>query len=139
MKPVCLPELKAEPLDGIEELLGRGALTEGTQDAPLVRAQVLHIAVRETMQQRGIACLGLRDLLLAQRERGIRIKTQDFIDQPEIPRIMQQALFGADLGINADPEPDIRLELRRNGERIRLLREGDARQGRQSDQASDRQ
>ena len=65
VKAVGLPELKADPVDGVEELPAGGALAEGREDAPLVRAQVLNIAVREAMQKGRIARLRIRDLAFA--------------------------------------------------------------------------
>jgi hypothetical protein len=70
--------------------------------------------------------LGLRYLPFALRGRGGGIETQDFVYQSQIPIIVQQALVGGDLGVDANPEAHVPLEFRRMSERICTLGAGRA-------------
>ena len=80
------------------------------------------VAGRKAPQQHGVARLGLRHAALALRRRGGRIESQHLVDELEVPIVVDEALLGGDLGIHADPEAHVRLELRRMRERIRRAR-----------------
>ena len=100
---------------------GVAPLAEGMQNPPLVRRQIVGRTGGESPQQRRIARLGLRDPPFALRGRGGRIEAQHFVHQPQIPIIVQQALVGGDLGVDADPEAHVPLEFRRMSEWIGSL------------------
>ena len=51
-------------------------------------------------------------------DRRVGIEAQHFVDQGEIPIIVQQALIGGDFGVYANPKAHIPLEPRRMHERI---------------------
>ena len=75
-------------------------------------------------QQARIMRFGLRYLPFTLRGRGGGIETQDLVHQPQIPIIVQQALIGGDLGVDANPEAHVPLEFRRMSERIGALGAG---------------
>ena len=118
MKSISLAQLEANPVNGIAKVPRRGIRPEGVQNAPLVRVKIIGRTRGEPLQQGRIPGFRLGDPLLAMRGRICGIETQYLIDQAEIPVIVQQALVGGDLGIDANPEAHILFELRRLHERI---------------------
>ncbi len=121
VEPIRLSELEADPVDCIEIVARRGVLAEGVQYPPLMRAQVARLPGRKSFEQRRITRFGLGDPPLALPGRGVRIESQDLIDELEIPVVVDEAAVGGDLGIDPDPEAHIRLELRRVRKRFALL------------------
>ena len=118
VEAVGLTQLKTNALDGLAEPRRRGFVAELIQNAPLVGREVFGIARRKAPQQRGIARLGLLDDVLALPRRIGGIEAQHLVNQSQVPVVVQQPLLGRDLGVDADPEAHIGLELRRIGESI---------------------
>jgi hypothetical protein len=121
-KAVGLPQLKTNSIDGFAEVRGTRPLAEGVQYAQLVSRQIVGFARGKSPQQGGIALLGLGDTPFTLRRGGSRVEAQRLVYQAKIPIIMQQPLVGGDLGVHANPEAHVLLELRRVGERIRRVR-----------------
>src|SRR5271166_6464922 len=115
VEPVRLPELEADAIDRVDELPRRGLLAKGMQDPPLMQAQIGGRTGRrrtggEPAQHRRVMRLRFFDSPLARLWRELGLESQHLIDEVEIPRIVQQSLVGRDLGIDADPESNVRLE-----------------------------
>jgi hypothetical protein len=119
VKAIGLAELKADAVDGIAKIRGRRIRSEGMQDSPFMRRQIVRGPRREFAQHRRVVRLRLVDPPFALRRRGIRIESQHFVHQPEIPVIVQQSAVGGDFRIDPDPETHVALEFGRMHERVR--------------------
>ena len=127
-EPVGLPELEADAFGGLLEARAARVLRPQIENALLLFIQVGG-AGREPIEDARVLLLRLFDALLALLLRQVRGQLHHFVDDAEIVLVVQQSALGRDLGVDAPPERDIRLELRRTDERAFVRDRGERRQG----------
>jgi hypothetical protein len=118
VESIRLPQLETDSLDRVPEVLGRRLLAEGVQDALFMRREVVCRVRGESPQQVGVARLGIRHAAFPLRRRCCGIEAQHFVDQAEIPIVVQQTLVGRDFRVHANPKAHVALEFRGMNEGI---------------------
>ena len=121
MKSIRLSQLEAYSLDRVAKVAWACLIAEGVQDALLMGREIVGRGRRKPLQQARVARFRLCDAPFSLRRRGAGIEAQHLVDQAEIPIVVQQALVGGDLGIDANPKAHVLLELRWMRERIGRL------------------
>jgi len=126
LEAIRLAELEAHAARGLQQALA------GAGGAPL-RQYALHVGRQGlrggSRRQRGghgsrgqferldVTCAGRIHRFAPQRRLDAGRELEPRIDHGEVPLVVQETLARADLGIDADPEIDVRLQFDRSGDR----------------------